>query len=344
MCKQPAQTVHRIDSQSPLSNNDETPEPAYGQTPLTSQRQSQQATPRHPSDHFPEHSNHHPRTDQRFHHNNFSEKDSVSDSQNYTLPRHNKGISSSWAAFSTAHNNPTTAAPSAYTRPLSTHAPGFYDDVNAQVKHLLATTAHNLGKGNSPPYDFHYEYILRGPEKIKATINSVTLPEHLWVIFRIIHDVKTDPDLKPCLMIHIEQIVEDAREFEWEAGVRRWSEVFSRVTEGRLLNGWHSYDEIQRMRMVIAQSKSIVSQPHAQFNSRNTYNNNTYNRTQRHQSQPSQEILKGGPPCPEYNSATGCTLNSGHIKHGKRLVHVCSFCLQHTSAANTHPEVYCRNS
>lgn len=173
---------------------------------------------------------------------------------------------------------------------------------------------------------------------MKATINSVTLPEHLWGIFRIIHDPKTDSDIKPCLMVHIEQIIEDAREFEWETGVRRWSEeVFSRITEGRLLNGWLSYDEIQRMRMVIAQSKPIVSRPQAQFS------RNNYNRPQSNQLQSSQDILKGGPPCPDYNSATGCTLNSGHIKQGKRLVHVCSFCLHHTSATNTHPEIYCRN-
>lgn len=215
-----------------------------------------------------------------------------------------------------------------------------YDDsIDSQVKHILATTAHTLGKGNSPPFDFPYKYILRGPEKVKVAINSVTLPEHLWGIFRMIHDPKLSPDIMPALMAHIEHIVEDSREFEWETGVRRWSEeVFSRISEGRLPNGWLSQDEIQRMRMIIAQSKPITTKPLPY-----TYPKENFGKRQAQQNQSQHDILRGGPPCPDYNSATGCTLNLGHIKNGKRLVHVCSFCLHNTSAANTHPEAYCRN-
>lgn len=139
--------------------------------------------------------------------------------------------------------------------PLSAHNISYNDSVDSQVKQILATTVPNLGKGNAQLYDFPYKYILRGPEKIRACINPETLPEHLWGIFRMIHDPKTNSDIKPCLILHIEQIVEDARDYEWETGVRRWSEeVFSRIVEGRLVNGWHSTDEIQRMRMILAQS------------------------------------------------------------------------------------------
>lgn len=132
--------------------------------------------------------------------------------------------------------------------------------------------------------------------------------------------------------------MEDAREYDWELGVRRWSEeVFSRISEGRLLSGWHSSEEIQRMRMIIGQSKPQVSWPYTQNQQRDNSN-------RRQQAQPhlQSEILKGGPPCPDYNSVTGCTLKSGHIKDGKKMVHVCSFCLHNTSAANAHPEPYCR--
>lgn len=56
-----------------------------------------------------------------------------------------------------------------------------------------------------------------------------------------------------------------------------------------------------------------------------------------------QEVLKGGPPCPAFNPNKGCTLNSGHVINGKKMVHVCSFCLFNTSAANTHSESQYRN-
>lgn len=249
-------------------------------------------------------------------------------------------ISDTWAAWNTAHNTYTLAIRPQRHLPTSTRDVTFDENINSQVQQILATTAHNLGKGNSQPYDFPYKYVLRGPEKVKASINSVMLSEHLWGIFRIMHDPKTDPDIKPCLILHIEQIVEDAREFEWEAGVRRWSEeVFSRITEGRLVNGWHSYDEIQRMRLILAQSKPIPSRPQQQAYSRDAYNNKRSSSQANNQ----HDILKGGPPYPDYNSSTGCTLTSGHIKNGKRLVHVCSFCLHHTSASNPHPEAYWRN-
>lgn len=329
--------------------------PRPARTPNSTARQSAQATPRHPSADFAEQ----PRFAEQ---PGFAEHTSIpttckqpgqpwrsttphltchqAEPPLYARPQAETGTSDTWTAWSTAHEGRD-----AYFRraplPTSTHDLSYDAAVDSQVRQLLANSVHNLGKGNSPPYDFPYKYILRGPEKIKATINSVTLPEHLWGIFRMIHDPKTNPDVKPCLMVHVEQIVEDAREYDWDLGVRRWSEeVFSRISEGRLLKGWQSIDEIQRMRMILAQSKPILARsvPYVQNQQRDNFT-----KRQPAQTQSQTEILKGGPPCPDYNSATGCTLRSGHIKDGKRLVHVCAFCLLNTSAANTHPEVYCRN-
>lgn len=313
-------------------------EPEQAQQPQTlarPARHSTQATPRHTSARFAEQPAPPPQCQQTGQlraplpqHPRFSQRDT--------------GASDTWAAWSAAYE----CQDSTFRKPsLPTSAQDLpYDDaVDSQVRQLLATTVHNLGIGNNQPYNFPYKYILRGPEKIKAVINSVTHPEHLWGIFRIIHDPKTNSDVKPCLMVHVEQIVEDAREYDWDTGVRRWSEeVFSRISEGRLPNGWHSSDEIQRMRMILAQSKPLPAplpaRPYPQNQQRDGFN-----RRQPSQTQQQQEILRGGPPCPEYNSATGCTLKSGHIKDGKRLIHVCAFCLLNTSATNTHPEAHCRN-
>lgn len=101
----------------------------------------------------------------------------------------------------------------------------------------------------------------------------------------MIHDSKTPHDIKPCLVLHIEQIVEDAREYEWETGVRRWSEeVFSRITKGRLFKGWHSVDERQRMRMILAQSKPLAAMPQRSYNP--AQNRDNFNRRNSSQAQP----------------------------------------------------------
>lgn len=331
-----SRTIPNIDSQPPshsaLSTIDHVPDVDPEQTLGSSQRQSQQATPRHPNVRFAEPWN------AAAHVSNHNQM-STNHGTRAGAPRQaNTDVSDSWQAWSTAHNTTSLSNNRQGGLPTSTHDTVYTDSLDSQVKQILASTVHNLGKGNAQPFDFPFKYILRGPEKVKATINSVTLPEHLWGIFRIMHDPKTDIDIKPALMIHIEQIVEDAQEYDWESGVRRWSEeVFSRISEGRLINGWHAYDEIQRMRMVIAQSKPIIPKQ-----SQTHYKDN-FNKKHLSQPQSQFDINKGGPPCSDYNSPTGCTLNSGHIKQGKRQIHVCSFCLHNTSTANNHPETYCRN-
>lgn len=331
-----ASSSHSIPaSHSTLSPDNFAPGLAQPQTPAFTARHSDLTTPRHPENRFAE-----PQNDV----GQYLGRDQMSTNIDFRIPPPQIGkrpaARDSWAAWSTAHSLNQGINPYG-SLPTSTHDVTPTDALDSQVKQLLTTTVHNLGKGNAQPYDFPYKYILRGPEKVKATINSVTLPEHLWGIFRIIHHAKTDPDIKPCLMLHIEQIIEDAREFDWELGVRRWSEeVFSRISEGRLPNGWHAYDEISRMRMVIAQSKPIGTRPQNQ-----QYYKDTFHKKQplQNQNQPQTDIHRRGPPCPDYNSPTGWTLSSGHIKQGKRLVHVCSFCLLNTSTANYHPETYCRN-
>lgn len=332
---------NRSNIHSTSRGNHELAQPQSEQTPARPTRQSLQATPRHPLDGFAEQARSADQqgfAEQGIPASHRQQSDPLRPSTTLRPPRVQTSVSDSWAAWSSAHNQHEPSS-RYHSLPTSVHEVPLNHSVDAQVQQLLASTVHNLGKGNTPPYDFPYKYILRGPEKIKASINSVTLPEHLWGIFRIIHDPKTLSDTKPCLMAHIEQIVEDAREYEWDTGVRRWSEeVFSRISEGRLASGWHATDEIQRLRMILAQSKPMTTRPNTQNQQRDVFN-----RRQPSQSQPQADILKGGPPCPDYNSTAGCSLKSGHIKDGKRLVHICAFCLHNTSATNTHSEAHCRN-
>lgn len=254
-------------------------------------------------------------------------------------------INNPWAAWSALQ-------PQASNRfgldfpPASTIGNPLYDDqVDSHVKQILASSVHNLAKGNVQAGIFPFKHVLRGPEKRQAQINSLTLSEHLWGIFRIIDDPKVDTSIKPELMRHMQQIVEDEQEFDWETGVRRWSEeVFSRVAQNRLPLGWHSRSEIQMLRLTISQTatpkilnnsgaRDLPSMPAPR----------RQNFANQHAQHLQQEVLKGGPPCPGFNSAKGCHLNSGHMVNGKKMVHVCSFCLINTSAANAHSEAQCRN-
>lgn len=166
-----------------------------------------------------------------------------------------------------------------------------------------------------------------------AAINTLSISEHCWAIFRMIHDVEVPAEIKPHLLVHIEQILEDTQEYDWQAAVRPWSNaVFSRIAEGRIAGGWSARTEIQNLRMTISQAST------AKIGSKD------FNNPPRPQ-QPTQsaEHLRGGPPCSNYNSQKGCPLPSGHLHNGKKLMHICAFCLFDSATARPHSEFYCRN-
>lgn len=149
----------------------------------------------------------------------------------------------------------------------------------------------------------------------------------------MLKDNAVPADIKPALLDHIEQICDDCREYDWPSAVRRWSEeVFSLIAEKRLERGWHATNTIQMLRFSI--SRDTTARLH-----------NIKEQAPRMRQQHSQpaEALRGGPPCPDFNSQKGCTLHSGHLAHGKRLMHICSFCLMNSAATYPHAEVVCRN-
>lgn len=210
------------------------------------------------------------------------------------------------------------------------------DDVEAQVQHILATTAHSLSKGNNKPEQYPFKYVARGPERKKLLINTVTLAEHLWGILRMIKDEKTDKNVVPYLLKHLEDVIEDACDFDWSR-VRRWSEeIFSLVAEKRLEDGWKSQNRIQMLRMNISRTEAA-----ALYQSFHYVKDPLYKRSA--QQGPTSDPPRGGPPCVAYNSPAGCPLQPGHVVNGRKVSHICTFCLFNSSAAYTHPEAQCRN-
>lgn len=218
--------------------------------------------------------------------------------------------------------------------PMSTRDFHDDDDLDMRVQTILANTASGIARGNARPGLFPYKYVFRGDDLKRATMNSLSISDHCWAIFRMIRDEVVPQDIKPYLYSHVEQVLEDSRSYNWQAAVRPWSnEVFSRVAEGRFSNGWASHGEIQLLRISMSQTStaklSMTSDaPHSGRQQQSTFTN---------------KHLRGGPQCLAFNSQKGCNLQSGHIVNGQKLIHICAYCLFNSSVARPHSEFYCRN-
>lgn len=201
------------------------------------------------------------------------------------------------------------------------------------MRNILATTAHHLSSGNSKPGLYPHKFVVRGPEKKRIPLNNVSLAEHLWGILCIVKDPKTDPRIKPCLLAHLEDVIEDACDFVWPA-VRRWSEeTFSLIAENRIQNGWYSSHRIQLLRVSMSRTD----------NAKINFDFDPLSQRKQQPSAPQNDALKGGPPCPAFNSQAGCSLQSGHTVGGRRMLHKCSYCLLQCSTGYQHSEASCRN-
>lgn len=240
--------------------------------------------------------------------------------------------------------------------PLSNRDFRDHDALDNQVQQILASTAHHLSKGNRNDKNFPCKYIIKGPERKPANLNTVTLQEHLWGISRMIRDPVVQTDIKPLLYVHLEEILEDSRDYDWQSAVRAWSEeCFSQVEEKRL--SWYDSAKIQSLRTSMSRTstarisanrdnatstRSQRQQPSYPDNPGR--DNASSSRSQRQQPFYSNyDMYRGGPPCPDFNSPQGCNFQSGHQVAGKKMMHICAYCLAHTSALNPHPEPYCRN-
>lgn len=230
---------------------------------------------------------------------------------------------------------PTKPAAPGSQLPMSAREFGEQTDLDRKVQTIIANSATNISRGKDRQGLFPYKYVFRGEELKMATMNSLSVADHCWAIFRMVRDDAVSPHIKPHLVTHIEQVLEDARMYNWVSAVRPWSnEVFSRVAEGRLSEGWASYNEIQLLRIAISQAsiaKLTPSQQDGQQGFRST------------QPSFSNDQLRGGPPCVNFNSQKGCSLPSGHIVNGQKLTHICAYCLFNAAVARPHSEFYCRN-
>lgn len=190
---------------------------------------------------------------------------------------------------------------------LPTSAAGIPNDpqLEAQVQNVLLNTASTLAKGNVHSGLFPHKYVARGPEKKKMGLNALTAIEYIGGIFKMIKDPVVPAKIKPYLYSHMEEIVEDAADYDWQTAVRPWSEeIFTLMADGRLPEGWVSHQKIQMLRMTISRAST------AKLNGQGAY----FNAPQPRQRQPPaaaggsqpNESLRGGSPCINFNSPQGC--------------------------------------
>lgn len=212
--------------------------------------------------------------------------------------------------------------------------------LEAQVQNVLLNTASHLAKGNVPSGFYPHKYVRRGPEKKHMGLNTLTTVEYIGGIFKMIKDPAVPANIKPYLYSHMEELVEDAADYDWQTAVRPWSEeIFTLIAEGRLAEGWADHSKIQMLRMTISRAST------AKLSTYNQSNNNFQARSRQPGSNPPQsnESLRGGSPCINFNSPQGCHLQSGHFANGKKLLHICAFCLWNSATPHPHAECYCRN-
>lgn len=244
-------------------------------------------------------------------------------------------VNKTWSAWMIDNVTLNPPRDSAGVLPLSTKEVVINGDLETKVHDILNNTATRLAKGNAKTGQFPFQYVQRGPEKRIATMNTLSLHEHIWGIICMIKDPQVPSAYKPALFDHIEQICDDCRDYNWPSAVRRWpEEVFSLVSQNRLEKGWLDKHEIQMLRLSMSRDSTARTSQHKDL----------YPRVRQGSVNPiPMDGLKGGPPCPDFNSPRGCNLTHGHVAHGKKMLHICSFCLMNSAATFPHPETMCRN-
>ena len=246
------------------------------------------------------------------------------------------------------------------------------DPVLGQKVQSLLHSAHQLTalKGRKV---HAFEYILRGPDHIKTSLNSLSELEYVYGLYRLQADPRTPTDAKPFLAKHIAHVVEDGSEFKW-GQVRSWSEeVITKVADGRLK--WTDVMEIHSLRTSRAQAcsgrlHSSMADSYAQqmatyqpaYKPPNTtfpppgYRPNIpaaagaprYSQpaTAQNVSKPTQSrnaSNRSDLPCKDFNSVTGCKKQDGHTDNGHQHGHHCSWCRINLQKIHYHNEPICRS-
>ena len=201
------------------------------------------------------------------------------------------------------------------------------EDVVDKVTRALQYSLEPEDKGKY----FAHNFITRGQKRVRATLGELSLPEYVWGFLQLIKTT-SDEKTRTAMHEHLENLVDDARQYDWP-NVRFWSEeVCARVADGRF--AWESLYEIDRLQTRYSHAPSTVQR--ALEKAGQDYMHITD--TPLHKNRPA----KAGPPCQAYQQGE-CTERGHHVINGQRYLHVCAYCALTKAAQYTHPEHQCRS-
>lgn len=102
--------------------------------------------------------------------------------------------------------------------------------VGLQVQALLDTAQHISSIKGRPSHP--HDYICRGPTRVKTGLNLLEAPEYLFGLRRLATDERTPHIDRPLIHAHFDDVLHDAKDYDWPQ-VREWSEeVLTGVAEG----------------------------------------------------------------------------------------------------------------
>ena len=215
-------------------------------------------------------------------------------------------------------------------------------DLQERVAHLmsaaLAPHPHLSGKKL-----FAHSYIRRGSKKTRTTLGDLTLAEYNLGFMRLLNSREVDPEDRPYMLHHIENVNEDAITYPF-SDVRAWSEdICVAIAEGDLT--WDDHYKIDISRLKLSQNGPAGRErgDHG-LDRRDGDRRATNGGALDPHTDFSAELraARPGPPCRQYNSG-GCSHKSHHVSNGFRQLHICSSCVFHKCLLIPHPITDCKS-
>lgn len=210
------------------------------------------------------------------------------------------------------------------------------------VRAILATTRKGLRhkKGVHPDYVYPHELIERGSDKKPIKRGEASYEEYAVALRFMENQSAFHPDDLPALRAHSLQVAEDARELPWFI-VREWSEeIFDRIADGRLPQGWRDPVALSNARFAQIQISSIQRRPRqdpAPGRGTTAPSAPVYDKDDKN----------SGKPCGPWNRAeSSCektTRGRYHMEEGLKLVHICAYCAYKLGRTLAHSELVCAN-
>ena len=244
------------------------------------------------------------------------------------------------------------------------------DPILGERVQMLLNSAHQLtsikGKNTHP-----HQYIFRGPNRVKTTLNMLSELEYVYGLYRLVTDPKTSAEDKPMFSRHVLHVAEDGAEFQWEQ-VRSWSEdMLTKIADGRLK--WSDVLDLHALRhgtsrnaagrrftyltapsaapSVYAPPASAVRPQQSAPTYRPYPTTRPYPPSAAQASATQDTVKKFNPPkplnradapCKAFNSQSGCTKPDSHVDNGQPMGHHCAWCRANLHRVHYHAEASCR--